>query len=155
MVSAPTGAGKTGVMVGAAAVLAALRRSVCAHLTGCCCDLQELAILRLLSKHLTPTAATAAAPRPQQHFQPLNGSHKTIYLGGPAASILLFWALLCADMFCSSLHPALSPAHVCSKPTCTTSDQTASVLGLMQGPSRRLCRSAKMTGRLGLVRYWA
>ena len=42
-------------------------------------------MLRLLSKHLTPTAPAAPAinaPRPHQQFQPLNGSDKTIYLGG-------------------------------------------------------------------------
>lgn len=58
VVSAPTGAGKTGVM--------------------------ELAILRLLSKQLTPQAGPAqpmGAPRQQQQFQAMHGSHKTIYLG--------------------------------------------------------------------------
>ena len=56
VVSAPTGAGKTGVM--------------------------ELAILRLLSKHLTP----AAAPHPhmqqlQQVLQALKGRNKVVYIG--------------------------------------------------------------------------
>jgi hypothetical protein len=53
-------------------------------LTSLGCPAQELAMLRLLSKHLTPTAPAASAmsaPRPQQQFQPLNGSHKIIYLG--------------------------------------------------------------------------
>jgi len=36
----------------------------------------ELAILRLLSKHLTPSG-----PNNQQQLQQLNGNHKTIYLG--------------------------------------------------------------------------
>lgn len=42
-------------------------------------------MLRLLSKHLTPTATAAPAinaTRPHQQFQRLHGSHKTIYLGG-------------------------------------------------------------------------
>lgn len=60
------------------------------------CPLQELAMLRLLSKHLTPTAPAAPAtnaPRPHQQFQRLNGSHKTIYLGGTC----------CKQTLCSAL----------------------------------------------------
>lgn len=62
VVSAPTGAGKTGVM--------------------------ELSMLRVLSKHLSPlhgsTAAGASRSSPQQQLQALQalqGRHKLIYLG--------------------------------------------------------------------------
>lgn len=60
VVSAPTGAGKTGVM--------------------------ELAMLRLLSKHLSGPAGQAPASlgdrsKTQLQFKPMNGSHKIIYLG--------------------------------------------------------------------------
>lgn len=86
VVSAPTGAGKTGVMVSAVAALAVLKGSADMLLgpSQALYHVQELAMLRLLSKHLNPTAPAAppmGAPRPQQHFQSPNGSHKTIYLG--------------------------------------------------------------------------
>ncbi|WIA13166.1 hypothetical protein OEZ85_006758 [Tetradesmus obliquus] len=56
VVSAPTGAGKTGVM--------------------------ELAILRLLSKHLTPAAAPHPhMQQPQQVLQALKGRNKVVYIG--------------------------------------------------------------------------
>jgi hypothetical protein len=60
VVSAPTGAGKTGVM--------------------------ELAMLRLLSKHLSgpaghPPASLSDRPRTQLQFKPMDGSHKIVYLG--------------------------------------------------------------------------
>jgi ATP-dependent DNA helicase HFM1/MER3 len=61
VVSAPTGAGKTGVM--------------------------ELAMLRLLSKHLTPAAAPHSShphsqmQQQQQVLQALKGRNKTVYLG--------------------------------------------------------------------------
>lgn len=52
VVSAPTGAGKTGVM--------------------------ELAILHLLSKHLVPGSR---ADGQQQMLSPMQGSHKVVYIG--------------------------------------------------------------------------